>query len=191
MNVLGIFTVDPNSFSIWTLRISMTLTTAIFTLGLLYVILGFWYARWGYRNRLAYEKSKPPSSDDTFAETVVKILWSTAQSEMNEGPPTPKIFLDDATRQVAENIFNGKYLDRISMCANLLPPIGLWGTVSGMIVIFLYTGDPGAAINKGALGTKLWSTFLALIYYVTLEGLYMVLTNRIRRCIDDALSVKL
>jgi len=77
------------------------------------------------------------------------------------------------------------------MCANLLPPIGLWGTVAGMIVIFLYTGDPTNALNKGAIGTKLWSTFLALLYYVSLEAICLFLNMRSRKCIDHGLRVKL
>jgi hypothetical protein len=92
---------------------------------------------------------------------------------------------------VAENSFDGKYLNNIYMCANLLPPIGLWGTVAGMIVIFLYTGDPGNALNKGAIGTKLWSTFLALMYYVILEAICLLLVMKSRRSIDRGLSVKL
>jgi biopolymer transport protein ExbB/TolQ len=92
---------------------------------------------------------------------------------------------------VAENSFDGKYLNNIYLCANLLPPIGLWGTVAGMIVIFLYTGDPGNALNKGAIGTKLWSTFLALMYYVILEAICLLLVMKSRRSIERGLSVKL
>lgn len=60
-----------------------------------------------------------------------------------------------------------------------------------MIVIFLYTGDPGNALNKGAVGTKLWSTFLALFYYVTLEAITLFLSVKSRKSIDRGLSIKL
>jgi hypothetical protein len=60
-----------------------------------------------------------------------------------------------------------------------------------MIVIFLYSGDPGNALNKGAVGTKLWSTFLALFYYVSLEAVSLFLVMKSRKCIDRGLSIKL
>lgn len=188
MNVLGL-SINPQTFTLWTLWIVTGLSTGIFLFGLSYVISGFKYARGRYNSRLEEVKWEQPSPQDTFTETVVKILWSTVESEEKERRRSPRVFLHDATRQVAESHFEGRYLSKISMCANLLPPIGLCGTVSGMIVIFLYSGDPQSAINNGALGTKLWSTFFALIYYVTLEMLYMFLLNRSRRCIDDALKI--
>lgn len=191
MELLGIISVNPESFNLWSLRISMSLTTSIFVIGCMLAVRGFLYARKTDPGYLNSTKSQDISPQDGFAEMVSKILWSTARSEEIEGKVTHNAFLHDATRQVAENIFNGKYLDKISMCANLLPPIGLWGTVAGMIVIFLYTGDPGSALSKGAVGTKLWSTFLALIYYVTLEGLSLLLVMQSRKCIDRGLSVKL
>lgn len=191
MDILGIITINPESFNIWTLRIAMTLTTTIFILGFILAVRAFHYAREVDVAHLDKIKDKNMSEEDSLPESVAKILWSTARNEENEGNAAPKPFLHDATRQVAENTFNGKYLTKIAMCSNLLPPIGLWGTVAGMIVIFLYTGDPGNALNKGAIGTKLWSTFLALIYYVTLEATCLFLGMKARKSIDRGLSVEL
>lgn len=191
MELFGFIAVNPESFNVWALRISMSLTTSIFILGCVLAIRAFLYAREADPVYLDSAKGKEMSPSDGFAESVSKILWSTARHEEQGGVAGQKVFLHDATRQVAENIFHGKYLDKISMCANLLPPIGLWGTVAGMIVIFLYTGDPGNALSKGAVGTKLWSTFLALIYYVTLEALSLLLAIKSRKCIDRGLSIKI
>jgi len=191
MEFMGIITIDPAAFNIWSLRVSLTLTTLIFILGCYLAVRALIFMRSADTAHLERIKDKEMSPDDGFAESVSKILWSTVQTEQGEGQVPPKPFLHDATRQVAENMFNGKFINKISMCSNLLPPIGLWGTVAGMIVIFLYTGDPGNALNKGAVGTKLWSTFLALIYYVSLEGITLLLVMRSRRCIDRGLSVKL
>ncbi len=188
MELLGFISVNPESFNLWSLRISMSLTTCIFVLGCVLSIRAFFYARRVDSGLLDRVKHQDMSPKDSLTVSVTKILFSTTRSEGKEdGGQAP--FLHDATRQVAENMFEGKFLDKISMCANLLPPIGLWGTVSGMIVIFLYTADPGNALSKGAVGTKLWSTFLALIYYVTLEAIYLLLTIKSRRCIDRGLSV--
>ena len=63
------------------------------------------------------------SPDDSLAESVAKMLWSTARNESQAGKGvTAGRFLRDATRQVAENSYDGKYVNKIYMCANLLPP---------------------------------------------------------------------
>jgi biopolymer transport protein ExbB/TolQ len=191
MEFMGIITIDPAAFNVWSLRISMSLTTIIFFLGCFMSIRALLYMKSPDLAYLEKIKHREMSPDDGFAESVAKILWSTVQTEQQEGQPPPKPFLHDATRQVAENMFHGKFINKISMCSNMLPAIGLWGTVAGMIVIFLYTGDPGNALNKGAVGTKLWSTFLALFYYVSLEGITLLLVMKSRRCIDRALNVKI
>jgi biopolymer transport protein ExbB/TolQ len=191
MEFFGLITINPETFNVWSLRISMSLTTTIFILGCTMAIRAFLYARGVDAAYLDSVKGTAMLPDDGLAESVAKMLWSTAQNEGKGGYVAPDEFLRDATRQVAENNFDGRYVNNIYMCANILPPIGLWGTVAGMIVIFLYTGDPGNALNKGAIGTKLWSTFLALMYYVSLESICLFLTMKSRKSIDRGLSVKL
>jgi biopolymer transport protein ExbB/TolQ len=191
MEFFGIITINPESFNVWSLRISMSLTTTIFFLGCIMAIRAILFTRGVDAAHLDQVKGKDMSPEDGLAESVAKMLWSTSKNEAREGAVTPEVFLRDATRQVAENTYEGRYVNKIYMMANLLPPIGLWGTVAGMIVIFLYTGDVGNALNKGAIGTKLWSTFLALMYYVGLESICLFLTMRSRKCIDRGLSVKL
>ncbi len=191
MEFFGIITINPESFNVWSLRISMSLTTTIFFLGCFMAIRAILFTRGVDAAHLDQVKGKDMSPEDGLAESVAKMLWSTSKNEAREGAVTPEVFLRDATRQVAENTYEGRYVNKIYMMANLLPPIGLWGTVAGMIVIFLYTGDVGNALNKGAIGTKLWSTFLALMYYVGLESICLFLTMRSRKCIDRGLSVKL
>jgi len=191
MEFFGLVTINPESFNVWSLRISMSLTTTIFILGCILAIRAFLHARGADTAYLNSIKSQAMLPDDSLAESAAKMLWSTAQNEGKGGYIAPDEFLRDATRQVAENNFDGRYVNNIYMCANILPPIGLWGTVAGMIVIFLYTGDPGNALNKGAIGTKLWSTFLALMYYVALEAICLFLVMKSRKSIDRGLSVKL
>ena len=191
MEFFGLITINPEAFNVWSLRISMSLTTTIFILGCILAVRAFLHARGADAAHLDSVKGEAMSSDDGLSESVAKMLWNTAQNEGKGGYVAPDEFLRDATRQVAENSFDGRYVNNIYMCANILPPIGLWGTVAGMIVIFLYTGDPGNALNKGAIGTKLWSTFLALMYYVTLEAICLFLTMKSRKSIDRGLSVKL
>ena len=191
MEFFGLITINPEAFNVWSLRISMSLTTTIFILGCILAVRAFMHAKGADAAYLDSVKGKAMSSDDGLSESVAKMLWSTAQNEGKSDYVPPHEFLRDATRQVAENSFDGRYVNHIYMCANILPPIGLWGTVAGMIVIFLYTGDPGNALNKGAIGTKLWSTFLALMYYVSLESICLFLTMKSRKSIDRGLSVKL
>jgi len=191
MEFFGLFTINPESFNVWSLRISMTLTTTIFIFAFAMAIRAFLHAKSSAPDYLDSVKDNPASPKDNLAESAAKILWSTSKNEDKNGYTAPPEFLRDATRQVVENDFDGKFVNRISMCANLLPPIGLWGTIAGMIVIFLYTGDPGNALNKGAIGTKLWSTFLALLYYVSLEAICLLLNIQSRRCIERGLKVKI
>lgn len=191
MEFFGLITINPESFNVWSLRISMSLTTTIFIFGCIMAIRAFLHARGADLEYLENVKALATSPNDGLSESVAKMLWSTAREEQGDGHAAPQAFLRDATRQVAVNGFDGRYVNNIYMCANVLPPIGLWGTVAGMIVIFLYTGDPGNALNKGAIGTKLWSTFLALMYYVSLEAICLFLTMKSRKAIDRGLSVKL
>ncbi|MBI4688962.1 MAG: MotA/TolQ/ExbB proton channel family protein [Nitrospirae bacterium] len=198
MDILGSF-VRPETFNIWTLRISVSLTTFLFFRGVYLSILAVLFTKKKSKQQLEQIKKTAMLTDDILVERVSKTLYSTVlQHRSSEVESNPKsgsgvadIFLHDATRQAAEHIYESRYLDKISMCANLMPPIGLWGTVSGMIIIFLYTGNTANAINQGALGTKLWSTFFALIYYVTLEALNMFLINRARRRINEGLDITL
>lgn len=191
MDVLGLFTINPETFNVWSLRISLTLTSTIFILGCVLAVRALLHA-WGKdRKHLENIKDQQALPQDTLSESVAKMLWATSQSDSDTGQAAPKDFLFDATRQVAENNFNGTFVNRIYLCANLLPPIGLWGTVAGMIVIFLYTGDPGSAINNGAIGTKLWSTYFALIYYVSLQAVCILLDFLAKRSIDRGLQVKI
>lgn len=191
MEFFGLFTINPQSFNVWSLRISMSLSTTIFLLGCTQAIRAFMHTRSHDVSHLDSIKDKELTPYDSLGESVAKMLWSTVRDESQAGKSAPPAFIRDATRQVAENSYDGKFINRIYMAANLLPPIGLWGTVAGMIVIFLYTGDPGNALNKGAIGTKLWSTFLALMFYVMLESICLFLTMRSRKCIDRGLSVQL
>ena len=191
MEFFGIITINPETFNVWSLRISMSLTTTIFFIACFMAVRAFLHTKGADPAYLDRVKGKAMAPGDSLSVRVAKMLWSTARGEANVEQATPDLFLRDATRQVAENSYDGRYVNHIYMCANLLPPIGLWGTVAGMIVIFLYTGDPASALNKGAIGTKLWSTFLALMYYVVLETICLFLTMRSRKSIDVGLSVKL
>ena len=191
MDILGLVTIDPNNFNIWSLRISLTLTTSIFVIAFVLSLRAFVHAKAPDQKHLDRIKEEHPSPEDALAESVAKMLWATSRSESGAGPAAPKEFLYDATREVAQNNFNGTFVNRIYMCANLLPPIGLWGTVAGMIVIFLYTGDPGSAINNGAIGAKLWSTYFALMYYVLLQAICVALDLAAKRSINRGLQVKI
>ncbi|TSK05205.1 MAG: hypothetical protein FPO08_17035 [Geobacter sp.] len=191
MDILGLITINPMSFNIWSLRVSLTLTTCIFVIAMVLAVRAFIHAKSMDHKHLDSVKDKNASPQDSLAESVAKMLWATSQSDGAAGQPAPKEFLYDATREVAQNNFNGLFVNRIYMCANLLPPIGLWGTVAGMIVIFLYTGDPGSAINNGAIGAKLWSTYFALMYYVLLQAICVCLDVVAKRSINRGLQVKI
>jgi biopolymer transport protein ExbB/TolQ len=98
-------------------------------------------------------------------------------------------FLQDATRQLAEHLFESKFIRPISMCSNLLPPIGFIGTVLGMIFIFFGGGNLSDNLNSSGLGVALFSTLFALILFVVLEGSKILLSKRVHKAIEQGLAV--
>jgi biopolymer transport protein ExbB/TolQ len=98
-------------------------------------------------------------------------------------------FLQDATRQLAEHLFESKFIRPISMCSNLLPPIGFIGTVLGMIFIFFGGGNLSDDLNSSGLGVALFTTLSALILFVVLEGSKILLSKRVHKAIEQGLAV--
>lgn len=100
----------------------------------------------------------------------------------------PVSFLVDATHQLVENLYHTRYINKITMITNLLPPMGFIGTIFGMIMIFLAKGDPNSDLNTMGLGAALFTTLLALTCFVILEVFKKSLINLAASRIERALS---
>lgn len=141
----------------------------------------------GRLNKLAKNEILP---DDTLELITAKTLYGAVKEhQANPSGTYSRIFLIDATRQLAENYFESKFIHPISMCSNLLPPLGFIGTVLGMVIIFVAKGQSGHELNTEGLSVALLTTLFALILFVVLESLKMILSRRAADSIDSGLRV--
>jgi len=76
MEFFGLFTINPESFNVWSLRISMSLTTTIFIIGCTMAVRAFLHARGADLARLESIKESELLPQDGLSESVAKILWS-------------------------------------------------------------------------------------------------------------------
>lgn len=127
------------------------------------------------------------TADDPLVLVTVKAFGG-ARGESGH-PLSQPSFVADATRQMAENLFESRYMETITMCSNLLPPLGFIGTVFGMILIFLVKVNPGHELNTVGLGTALLTTLFALFLFVVLEIIKMGLARLVKRRIDTGLAL--
>jgi biopolymer transport protein ExbB/TolQ len=130
--------------------------------------------------------------NDPLELIAAKTLY-TATMEYNANPSESysKTFLNDATRQLVENYFESKFVHPISMCSNILPPMGFIGTVLGMIIIFVAKGQSGHELNLEGLSIALLTTLFALVFFVILELLKIYLIKLATTSIDSGLSLDL
>ncbi|BCS95857.1 hypothetical protein DSLASN_14890 [Desulfoluna limicola] len=141
--------------------------------------------RW---NSLSPLINKEPRLDDPLMVVAVKTFHA-ARKEHSE-TAYPVSFLVDATHQLVENLFHTRYINKITMITNLLPPMGFIGTIFGMIMIFLAKGDPNSDLNTTGLGAALFTTLMALTCFVILEVFKKSLINLAASRIERALSVQ-
>ena len=122
--------------------------------------------------------------DDPLIITVVKAFCGATG---NHGEAADPAFVADATRQLAENFFETRFMEPLTMSSNLLPPLGFIGTVFGMILIFLAKVNPGSELNTIGLGAALFTTLAALVLFVILEIIKMWLVRLCRKRIEEGL----
>ncbi len=122
--------------------------------------------------------------DDPLIVTVVKAFCGATA---NHGDAVDPAFVADATRQLAENFFETRFMEPLTMSSNLLPPLGFIGTVFGMILIFLAKVNPGSELNTIGLGAALFTTLAALVLFVILEIIKMWLVRLCRKRIEEGL----
>lgn len=103
-------------------------------------------------------------------------------------PPEP--YIRDAAYQFSERYFETKFLEPVSMLANLMPPLGFIGTILGMVIQFLSnTGNLKNDIAIAGIATALYTTFIALIFYTFLELLKRLFFTLAQKRIDEGLAL--
>ena len=118
-----------------------------------------------------------------------KTLYDAYKAHKQATMPLFLKALEDSTEQIMENFFENRYIRPISMCSNLLPPIGFIGTIIGMILVFSSKGDTGSQVNAAGLGIALLSTLYALSGFVVIEIIKMWFINRASHCIDNGIKL--
>jgi len=131
----------------------------------------------------------PVQAGEPLALVLLRVLESSLRE--NDRGQHPTAFLRDASRQYAMNAYDTAYAQKLSMYANLLPPIGFIGTTLGLMILFASMHLSNQALEVGALGIALTSTIFALVGFASLEALKIRLYSRLLGCIDHALGVSL
>lgn len=182
--ILHIFRLYPNLISNF-VQGAVYIGSAILLLHAFWLLIqAFRHARLISNENLTQEMKKVSQVNDPLMVLTAKTLYSAHQE--HEGNP---YFLVDATHQLVENLFLSKYVNKITMITNLLPPMGFIGTIFGMIMIFLAKGDPNSDLNTSGLGAALFTTLMALTCFVLVEVVKKSVINLAESRINRALGV--
>lgn len=101
----------------------------------------------------------------------------------------PDGYIRDAAFQYSERYYRDRFLEPISLIANLMPPLGFLGTIMGISVHFLSNaGTLNSNLTVTGIATALYTTFVGLICFTILEFLLKVLTSLSRKRIDEGLA---
>jgi len=187
--LIHIFRLYPNVISAFVQGVVYIGSSILFLHAIWLIIQAFKHIRLINYDRLKREITKESTLDDPLMILTAKTLYS-AHIE-HQGNSYAKTFLADATHQLIGNIFLSKYVNKITMITNLLPPMGFIGTIFGMIMIFLAKGDPNSDLNTSGLGAALFTTLMALSCFVMIEVLKKTLINLSESRIDRALGATL
>jgi len=102
----------------------------------------------------------------------------------------PDAFIRDAAFQFSERYFGEKFLEPISMTANLMPPQGFIGTIIGMVIHFLSnTGTLNSEVTIAGIATALYTTLIALTCYTFLEFFKKMFYSLSQKRIDEGLNI--
>ncbi len=184
--ILHVFRLYPNLISNF-VQGAVYIGSAILLLHAFWLLMqAFRHSRLVATENLTQEMKKLSQVNDPLMVITAKTLYSA--NKEHEGNP---YFLVDATHQLIENLFLSKYINKITMITNLLPPMGFIGTIFGMIMIFLAKGDPNSDLNTSGLGAALFTTLMALTCFVLIEVFKKSAINLAESRINKALGITL
>ena len=124
-----------------------------------------------------------------FEKAKKHYLYKKENGEISSRDIPPDAFIRDAAFQFSERYFERKFIEPISMMANLMPPLGFIGTIMGMVIHFLTkSGSLNSEITIGGIATALYTTFIALICYTFLEFLKKTFCTLAQKRIDEGLA---
>jgi hypothetical protein len=93
-------------------------------------------------SNLRFNSKTPLSVIAALSFQNAKIHYvSKGENKLYSKMVPPDTFLRDAAFQFSERYFETKFLEPLSMLANLMPPLGFIGTILGMVIQFLSNSD--------------------------------------------------
>lgn len=139
---------------------------------------------------LSFNAKTPLSVIAALSYERAKIHYSKKEkSNLYSKMVPPDTFIRDAAFQFSEKYFETKFLEPLSMLANLMPPLGFIGTILGMVIQFLSnSGDLKSDITIAGIATALYTTFLALILYTFVEFMKRFFFTLAHKRIDEGLA---
>ena len=142
-------------------------------------------------SNLRFNSKTPLSVIAAFSFENAKTHYlSKGENKLHSKMAPPDTFLRDAAFQFSERYFETKFLEPLSMLANLMPPLGFIGTILGMVIQFLSnSGDLKSNITIAGIATALYTTFLALILYTFVEFMKRFFFTLAHKRIDEGLAV--
>jgi biopolymer transport protein ExbB len=185
--VLHVFRMYPNVISALVQGVVYIGSAILFFNAVWLILRAYKHIRLIGMDRIKKETTVESAIDDPLMVIAAKTFYSA--HEEHNGNGYSKAFLADATFQLVENLFHTKFINKITMISNLLPPMGFIGTIFGMIMIFLAKSDPNSDLNTSGLGAALFTTLIALSCFVVIEVLKKSLINLSEVRIDKALGM--
>ncbi len=148
------------------------------------------YKKYKRLSHLRFNSKTPLSVIAALSYENAKIHYlSKRENKLYSKIVPPDTFLRDAAFQFSERYFETKFLEPLSMLANLMPPMGFIGTILGMVIQFLSnSGDLNSDITIAGIATALYTTFLALILYTFVEFTKRFFFSLAHKRIDEGLA---
>jgi biopolymer transport protein ExbB/TolQ len=124
-----------------------------------------------------------------FCKTKRHYLLEKRNDHPSQKAVPPDGFIRDAAFQYSERYFEERFLQPITLTANLMPALGFIGTVLGISVHFLSnTGSLNSNLTVTGIATALYTTFIGLVCFTVLEFLIKVFYGLGRKRIDEGLA---
>ena len=124
-----------------------------------------------------------------FEKTKNHYLEERENQNFSQKVIPPDAFIRDAAFQFSDRYFEEKFIDSLTMAANLMPPLGFIGTILGMVIHFLSnTGTLNTDMTIAGIATALYTTFIALICYTFLEFMNKCICSLAHKRIDEGLT---
>jgi biopolymer transport protein ExbB/TolQ len=124
-----------------------------------------------------------------FCKTKQHYLLEKHNDPQQHKTIPPDGYIRDAAFQYSERYFQERFLEPISLIANLMPPLGFLGTIIGISVHFLSNaGTLNSNLTVTGIATALYTTFVGLICFTILEFLLKIFYSLGRKRIDEGLA---